>query len=370
MTKRDYYQILGVGREAAPEEIKKTYRRLAQKYHPDKNPDDTQSGERFMEINEAYSVLSDPERRSAYDRYGHLPEVRDFGDYSDFSPFGTGFGPLFEDLFEGFFGTGSRRRSRAQRGSDLRYDLEIELEEVASGAEKKITIPRQESCSSCFGHGARRGTQPSPCPTCRGTGQVRYSQGFFSIGQTCNRCGGEGQIVTDPCPNCSGRGRVKVEREISVRIPAGVETGTRLRIAGEGESGSRGGPRGDLYLQVEVLPHPFLSREGDELLCEGAISYTQAALGGEIEVPTLNGSQRLHIPAGTPSGKVFPLKGKGLPNLRGNGRGDQQVKVMIKVPTKLSPRERELLQELAALERAESVGGQKGIFDRIKGKWG
>lgn len=370
MTKGDYYQILGVAREAAPEEIKRAYRRLAQKYHPDKNPDDTESGERFKEINEAYSVLSDPEKRSAYDRYGYLPGVKDFGDYSDFSPFGTGFGPLFEDLFEGFFGAGSRRRPRAQRGSDLRYNLEIELAEIASGAEKEIIIPRHESCSSCFGHGARRGTQPSACPICRGTGQVRYSQGFFSIGQTCHRCGGEGQVISDPCPDCSGQGHVRVERKISVKIPPGVETGTRLRIAGEGESGLRGGPRGDLYLHLEVLPHPFLTREGSELLCEVPIFFTQAALGGEIEVPTLNGSQRLHIPAGTPSGKVFRLKGKGLPHLRGSGRGDQQVKVTIRVPTKLGARERELLQELAALEPGESGGDQKGIFDRIKEKWG
>ena len=370
MIRRDYYEILGVDREATPEEIKRAYRRLAQRYHPDKNPDDGESGERFKEINEAYSILSDPGKRSTYDRYGYLPEGRDIAEYSDFSPFGTGFGPLFEDLFEGFFGTGSRRRSRAQRGADLRYDLKIELVEVATGTEKEIAIPRHESCSSCSGRGSRKGTQPASCPACHGSGQIRYSQGFFSIGQICNRCGGEGRVITDPCPTCSGQGQVRVERKISVKIPSGVETGTRLRISGEGESGLRGGTRGDLYVNLEVLPHPFLTREGDELVCEIPISYTCAALGGEIEVPTLNGTHRLHIPAGTPSGKIFRLKGKGLPNLRGNYRGDQQVKVMIKVPSKLSVRERELLQELADLEQMESGEGQRGIFDRIKEKWG
>ena len=369
MSKRDYYDVLGVSREATQEEIKRAYRRLAQRYHPDKNPGDAGCGERFKEINEAYSVLSDPEKRSTYDRYGYLPGIRDFDEYSASSPFGTGFGSLFEDLFEGFFGTGSRR-PRAQRGADLRYDLQIELLEVASGVEKEITIPRHETCSSCNGQGTRRGSQPSLCPSCRGTGQVRYSQGFFSIGQTCNRCRGEGRIITDPCPECLGQGRVRVERRISVKVPAGVETGTRLRIAGEGESGLNGGPRGDLYVQLEVLPHPLFFREGNDLICEVPISYTKAALGGDIEVPTLHGSHRLYVPAGTPSGKSFRLKGRGLPNLRGHGRGDQQVRLTIKVPTKLSARERELLEELAAMEQDGHQDDQKGIFDRIKEKWG
>lgn len=369
MIRPDYYDILGVSREASPEEIKKAYRRLAQKYHPDKNPGDAESGERFKEINEAYSILSDPEKRSTYDRYGYLPGIRDFEDRAGFSPFGAGFDSLFEDLFEGFFGTRSRR-PRAQKGADLRYDLQIELLEVAYGTEKEITIPRHEMCSSCNGHGARRGTHPSPCPACRGTGQIRYSQGFFSIGQTCNRCGGEGRIITDPCPECWGKGRIRVERKISLKIPPGVETGTRLRIAGEGESGLNGGPRGDLYLHLEVLPHPLFAREGSDLICEIPISYTQAALGGAIEVPLLTGHHRLIVPPGTPSGKSFHLKGKGLPKLQGHGRGDQRVRLVIKVPTKLTARERELLQELAALEQANQQEEQKGIFDRIREKWG
>jgi len=368
LSRRDYYHILGVGREASSEEIKKAYRMLAQRFHPDKNPGDQECGERFKEINEAYSVLSDPEKRSTYDRYGYLPSVRDFEDYSNFPPFSTGFGSLFEDLFEGFFGTGSRR-TRGQRGADLRYDLKVELSEVASGTEREITIPRHESCTACLGRGTRKGTQPVPCPTCGGVGQIRFSQGFFSIGQTCTRCQGEGRIITDPCPECSGRGRVSVERKISLKVPPGVETGTRLRIAGEGESGIGGGPRGDLYVQIEVLPHPLFTREGDEVICEVPISYTQAALGDEIEVPTLNGRHRLVIPPGTPSGKSFRLKGKGLPNLRGHGRGDQQVRLVVQVPTKLSARERELLQELASLEQAAAEQDSKGIFDRIREKW-
>lgn len=369
MSKRDYYEVLGVSREATQEQIKRAYRRLAQKYHPDKNPGDAESGEHFKEINEAYSVLSDPEKRSTYDRFGYLPGIRDLDEYAASSPFGTGFGTLFEDLFEGFFGA-RPRRSRAQRGADLRYDLQIDLLEVASGTEKEFTIPRQETCSSCNGHGARRGTQPSPCPICRGSGQVRYSQGFFSFGQTCSRCRGEGRIITDPCPECRGQGRVRVERRIFVKIPPGVETGTRLRIAGEGESGLNGGPRGDLYVQIEVLPHPLFIREGSDLVSEVPISYTRAALGGEIEVPTLNGAHRLYVPPGTPSGKSFRLKGKGLPHLRGHGRGDQLVRLVIKVPTKLSARERELLEELAAMEQSAHQDDQKGIFDRIKEKWG
>jgi molecular chaperone DnaJ len=368
LSKPDYYQVLGVSREATQEEIKRAYRRLAQKYHPDKNPGEAECGERFKEINEAYSVLSDPEKRSSYDCYGYLPGIRDFDEFAS-SPFGPGFGSLFEDLFEGFFGTGSRR-PRAQRGADLRYDLQIDLLEVASGVEKDITIPRYEVCSSCNGVGARRGTQPTPCPSCRGTGQIRYSQGFFSIGQPCNRCRGEGRIITDPCPDCSGQGRVRVERRISVKVPPGVDTGTRLRIAGEGECGFNGGPRGDLYVQLEVLPHPLFLREGNDLLCEIAIPYTKAVLGGEVEVSTLQGSHRLHIPPGTPSGKSFRLKGKGLPNLRGHGRGDQQVRLVVKVPTKLTARQRELLEELAGLEESEERDDQKGIFDRLREKWG
>ncbi len=369
MSKRDYYDVLGVSREAGQDEIKKAYRGLAQRYHPDKNSGDPASGERFKEINEAYSILSDPEKRSAYDQYGYLPGLRDVGDPSGFSPFGTGFGNLFDDLFDGFFGVGSRRK-RPQRGADLRYDLEIELAEVASGAEREITIPRHEVCSSCYGQGARKGSAPMTCPNCRGTGQLRYSQGFFSVGQTCNRCGGEGRIISDPCPECLGRGQIRVERKLSVKIPPGVETGTRLRMAGEGETGIKGGPRGDLYLEIQVLPHPVFGREGDELICEVPISYTQAVLGGEIEVPTLNGAQRMFVPPGTPSGKSIRLKGKGLPNLRGRGRGDEQVRLVIQVPTKVSPRARELLEELATLEQAEIKESQKGIFERLREKWG
>jgi molecular chaperone DnaJ len=368
LSSRDYYEILGVGREATAEEIKKAYRRLALKYHPDRNPGDSECQERFKEINEAYSVLSDPEKRATYDRYGSVEGIRDFAGFST-SPFGSTFGSLFEDLFDGFFGTTSRR-PRPQRGADLRYDLEIDLLEVATGAEKEITIPRHETCSSCGGSGSRRGTQPSVCPHCRGTGQIRYSQGFFSIGQTCGRCRGEGRIITDPCPSCSGEGRVRVERRISVRIPPGVESGTRLRIAGEGECGFNGGPRGDLYVQLEVLPHPVFGREGNDLVCEVPIPYTTAVLGGEVEVPTLQGPHRLYIPPGTQPGKSFRLKGKGLPSLRGHGRGDLQVRLTIKVPTRLTVRERELLEELSRLEAGAGEEEHKGIFDRLRERWG
>ncbi len=347
MATRNYYEILGVARDADDGAIKKAFRQLALKYHPDRNPGDETAEERFKEINEAYAVLSDPDKRAQYDRFGRV----DLGGV-DLS----GFGGLFEDLFEGFFGTGPGRgpgRSRARRGDDLRYDLEIGLEDAANGLETRLQIPRLESCEACRGSGVEPGSKRVTCPTCRGQGQLRYQQGFLTVARTCPHCAGEGTVNRNPCKQCAGEGRVAQERTLKVRIPAGADDGTQLRLTGEGEGGLRGGPPGDLYVVVHVREHPFFTRRGLDLHCTLPITFTQAALGGEVVVPVLDGTATLDVPAGTQNGDALRLKGKGMPALQGRGRGDACYHVVVEVPTKLTARQKELLQEF---ERAAKPG--------------
>ncbi len=357
---KDYYEILGVPRNATEAEIKKAFRSLALKYHPDRNPGNKEAEERFKEINEAYSVLSDSEKRANYDRYGTAEGIgAGFGAFT-----GTAFSDIFEDIFGDFFGTFTgQRRPRPAKGDDLRYDLDITLEEAASGVEKKIEVPRWERCDTCNGSGARPGTGPVQCPNCRGTGQIRFQQGFFSISRTCNRCNGSGKIITDPCNNCKGKGHVRKTRTISVKVPAGVDTGSRLRISGEGELGHYGGPPGDLYIIINVKKHTLFVRKGNDILYEAMITFPQAVLGATIEVPTLDGTADLKIPPGTPSGKAFHLKGKGIPRLGGHGRGDEIVIVNIEVPKHITPRQRELLEEFARISGEKT---SKTFKDRLK----
>jgi molecular chaperone DnaJ len=364
VSKRDYYEILGIDRGASPEQVKKAYRRLAHQFHPDKNPGDKAAEERFKELSEAYEALSQPEKRSAYDRFGHAGVGRAAEGYADFG--NAGFGGLFDDLFEGFFGTTGRRRSAAHRGADLRYNLTITLEEAARGLEKEILVPRLEACGSCGGSGARPGSRPKTCNLCRGTGQVRFSRGFLTVSQPCQQCRGEGTVLEDPCRTCQGQGRVRVERTLSVKVPSGVETGTRLRVSGEGEAGLRGGGRGDLYVVLQVAEHPLFVRDGDDLLCEVPISFTQAALGAELRIPTLNGSTKLKVPPGTQSGAEFRLRGQGMPSLRGYGVGDLRVRILVEVPTRLTSRQRHLLEEFAALENGDGTPLSKRFLEKVR----
>lgn len=361
---KDYYSTLEVDRNSTDADIKKAYRRLALKYHPDRNPGDKSAEEKFKEINEAYSCLSDPQKKSNYDRFGTAEGVGagfGAGGFEDFSSsFGDIFGSMFGDIFGDFAGRG---RTRARKGQDLRYDLELNLSEAVFGTEKKINIPRWEDCSTCKGTGARPGKGPTVCQTCNGTGQTKLQQGFFTIARTCGSCGGAGKIITDPCTKCRGQGKVRKERKVSLKIPAGVDTGIRLKVSGEGEAGSLGGPPGDLYVIIEVQPHPFFKRKGNDLLCEVPVSFVQATLGGEIEVPTLDGKETIRIPAGTPSGRVFHLRGKGAPKLGGYGKGDQFITIFIDVPKKLSSRQKELLREFAEIS-GEDVS--KGFMETIK----
>ncbi|MBF8260648.1 MAG: dnaJ [candidate division NC10 bacterium] len=363
MSKRDYYQVLGIEREAPAEEIKRAYRRLAHQHHPDKNPGDKGSEERFKEVTEAYEILSNPEKRAAYDRFGMVgvgAGTEGFGD--------AGFGSVFEDLFEGFFGDSSRRRT--SRGSDLRYDLEITLEEAVLGAEKEIVIPRLEACGSCKGSGAKPGTSPATCRSCRGSGQVRYSQGFLTISQTCSACRGEGRVIEHLCRDCRGTGRSRLDRSLTVKIPAGVETGTRLKLTGEGEAGLRSGDRGDLYVVIGVREHPLFSRNADDLYCEVPVSFAQATLGAEFEIPSFSGMVKLKIPPGTQSGSEFGLRGKGVPSLRGHGRGDLVVRVVVEVPTRLTAKQRELLEAYAELENGDGSPLAKSFFEKVKSFFG
>lgn len=372
--KRDYYEVLGVSRDATAEELKKAYRRLALQYHPDKNPDDRTAEEKFKELSEAYQVLSDPERRRQYDAFGHA--AADGAGFGGFRPgdFGAGtFNDLFNDLFGDLFGgtgTGQRTRSRGRRGEDLRYNLELSFEEAAFGTEATIQVPRHVECAACGGSGAKAGTRPAVCPTCRGMGQVRYVQGFFSINKTCPQCRGEGRVVDTPCPECRGVGLGRETARLSVKIPPGVETGSRLKLTGEGERGVRGGPPGDLYVVISVREHPIFVRQGDDVVCEVPISFVQAALGADIEVPTLDGKVSLKIPAGTQSGKVFRLKGKGIPHLTGYGRGDQHVVVKVETPTKLNAKQRKLLEEFARVSDEETHPLGKSFFDKVKELFG
>ena len=370
-SKRDYYEVLGCRRDVSDQELKQAYRRLAIKYHPDKNPGDTEAEERFKEIAEAYQVLSQPEVRARYDRYGHAGVGAGAGAGGGFGAGFPGFDDILSDLF-GFgdmFGGGRNRRGGPRRGSDLRYDIEITLEEAANGLKTKIKIPRLEQCEACRGSGASEGSSPVRCDACSGSGQVRYQQGFFSVSRTCSACRGAGKIIRDPCRECRGAGRVERERSMEIKIPAGVDTGSRLKIAGEGEGGEAGGPRGDLYVVIHIKEHEIFERREANLFCTKSISFAKAALGGETVVRTLDAEENLHIPAGTQTGTVFRLKGHGMPGLGGRGRGDLFVAVNIVTPKSLSREQRRLLEEYSALESEES-GQDKGLFEKVKDIFG
>ena len=367
MSKRDLYEILGADRSASEAELKKAYRKLAMKFHPDKNPDDASAEAKFKEINEAYAVLSDAQKRQAYDQYGHAGLGEGMG-----GPGGAGMGDIFSDIFEDFFGGGGggggrRTRSRAERGADLRYDLEVTFEEAFFGHEAELRIPRYEACGKCKGSGAKAGSGLKTCPTCGGAGQVRFQQGFFTVARTCTECQGNGQIVSEPCNSGHGHGKKRTEKTLSVKIPAGVETGNRLRLSGEGEAGARGGPSGDLYVVIQVLPHEDFERDGDNLYVEHVISFPQAALGAQVEVPTMNDPVMLKIPAGTQNGKRFRLKGKGFPSVSGRGVGDEIVLVRVAVPTSLSSRQRELLTEYAEAGGDQVSEHSDGLLGKVKG---
>lgn len=355
--------MLGVDRNASEDEMKKAYRKLALKYHPDRNPGNKQAEEKFKEVSEAYQVLTDPQKRAQYDQFGHAA----FGEGGPFRggfDFTTGFEDIFGDIFGEFFGTGASRRRTRTRGEDLRYNLEVTFEEAAFGTEKKVKIPRQAVCDTCHGSGSKPGTSARTCPTCRGRGQVSFQQGFFNVSRTCSQCGGQGSIITEPCSSCNGAGRVRRLHTLSVKIPAGVDTGSRLKLRGEGENGSSGGPPGDLYVVIQVEPHPLFIRDGVDIICEVPIGFAQAALGSEIDVPTLEGKVKMKIPAGTQSGKAFRLKGKGIRDVHGYHQGDQHVRVIVETPTHLTPRQKELLREFAALGGEEPLA--KGFFDKVK----
>jgi len=361
MATADYYELLGVSRDASEAEIKRAFRQLAMKHHPDRNPGDKGAEERFKVINEAYAILSDPDRRAQYDRFGR----------ADLPPGGIdlgGFGDLFEDIFEGFFTGGARgARSRIRRGDDLRYDLEITLEEAAKGVETRVQIPRLESCEACKGSGVEPGSRRVSCPTCKGRGQLRYQQGFLTVARTCPQCTGEGQVNRNPCKPCAGEGRVAHDRTLKVRIPPGVEDGTQLRLTGEGEGGLRGGPPGDLFVVVHVREHAFFTRHGNDLLCTLPLTFTQAALGAEVDVPVLDGTAKLKAPAGTQNGEILRLVGKGMPSLHGRGRGDACYRVVVEVPTKLTARQKELLEELERASKGAEQGPLVGGFlDSLK----
>lgn len=371
MAKRDYYEVLGVSRESSPEEIKKAYRRLARQYHPDANPDDKETAEaKFKEVAEAYDVLSDSEKRANYDQFGHAGvDGQGFGGFGE-GGFGADFGG-FGDIFDMFFGGGGgRQRSGPQKGADLRVNMEISFKEAAFGLEKDIQVPRVEACDTCGGSGAAPGSKPKQCPTCHGAGQVQFAQntpfGRIVQSRTCDVCHGNGKIIEKPCPTCRGAGQVRRSRTIHVKIPAGVDNDSRLRMRAEGEAGVRGGPPGDLYVYITVQPHKIFTREGNEIICQIPISFTQAALGAEVEVPTLEGRANLKVPEGTQTGSVFRMKGLGIPYLSGRGRGDQHVQVKVVTPTKLTDKQRELLQELAKVSGDNPAGGEKSFFGKVK----
>ncbi len=372
VSKRDYYEVLGVGREAGDHEIKGAYRKLALQHHPDRNPDDPNAEEKFKEASEAYSVLSDPQKRAAYDRYGHAglqgvgaqggfnPDA--FADFSDI--LGDFFG--FGDLFGGGRASGGRRRNRPQRGEDVRYDLEIAFEEAVFGMSAEIQVPRMETCDRCDGSGSEPGSAPARCPTCQGAGEVRYQQSFLSIRRTCGTCGGSGRIIRNPCSQCRGHGYRQAQKKLKINIPPGVDDGTRLRLANEGQPGANGGPPGDLYVFLKVKPHAFFERREADLYCTVPINIAQASLGAEIEVPTLESPYHLKIPEATQSGAQFRLRGKGVPNLNGSGRGDLIIHVDVRVPTRLTREQRKLLEQLRESLPVDNAPAEKGLFEKVK----
>jgi len=383
VAKRDYYEILGISRRASPEEIKKAYRRLAIKYHPDKNPGNSKEAEeKFKEVSEAYKILSDPEKRQIYDQYGHAGLEAEVGagaggfggfDVDPFKIFEEVFGreSFGGDIFGDFFGRRARTRTReAQPGSDLHYTMGISFEEAAFGTEKEIRVSKYEPCSSCGGSGIRPGSGSQICPTCKGTGYVSVSQGFFSLSRTCTQCQGRGTIIRDPCRQCRGTGRIRKSRKIKVRIPAGVDHGAHLRLGGQGEAGLRGGPPGDLYVSLRVKPHPIFERDGNNIICEVPINFAQAALGGRVIVPTLNGKVKLTIPPRTQTNKIFRLRGKGIPYLHSPNRGDQWVKVVVETPVHLSEEQKELLRKFDELRQGNGQPRMKDFFNKVKRLFG
>jgi molecular chaperone DnaJ len=360
---KDYYGVLGVSRDADEAELKRAYRNLARTHHPDKNPGDKKAEERFKEISEAYAVLSDPDKRAQYDRFGTVGGPGGVGD--------AGFGTIFDDLLEGFFGGGERgRRTRARRGDDLQYDLEISLDEAALGIETKLQIPRLETCQTCQGSGQEPGTRPEVCDTCRGQGQVHFSQGFLTVARPCPACRGQGAVNRHPCTICRGEGRQPKDRLLKVNIPAGIEDGSRLRLTGEGEGGRLGGPPGDLYVVVHVRAHDIFVRQGPHLFCELPISFAQAALGDTVEVPVLGGTAPVTVPPGTQPGQRLTLRGKGMPHLRGRARGDAIYEVVVEVPTRLTSRQRELLEEFRQISKDEAGSKASRFVERMKKLFG
>ncbi len=350
MAKRDYYEVLGVNKDASEEDLKKAYRKHAMKHHPDRNPDNPKAEERFKESKEAYEVLSDARKRGAYDQFGHagVDPSSAAGAGAGFGNFADAFGDIFSDIFGG-----NRGRSNVFRGADLRYNLEVSLEEAARGTETRIRIPAMEECETCKGSGAKPGTSPTTCTTCQGQGQVRMQQGFFSIQQTCPRCHGTGKMVASPCASCSGAGRIKRHKTLSVKIPAGVDEGDRIRLSGEGEAGLNGGPPGDLYVVIHARAHPVFQRDHNDLHCEMPISITAAALGGDIDIPTLDGYAQIKVPPETQTGKVFRLRGKGIKGVRATAHGDLLCHVVVETPVNLTSRQRELLAELEAINQKD-----------------
>jgi molecular chaperone DnaJ len=366
MSKRDYYEILGVGREASEAEIKKAYRRLAMKYHPDRNPEDEDASERFKEASEAYEILSDGERRAAYDRFGHAGVDPDSGMGGGFGG-ASSFSDIFSDVFGDIFGCGGRAGGRMHRGADLQYTLELDLEQAVRGDSVEISIPSLVACEVCGGDGSAEGSSPSTCGDCGGAGQVRISQGFFTLQQTCPRCRGMGRVVTDPCRSCGGQGVKEETRALQVKVPPGVDTGDRIRLTGEGEAGPQGGASGDLYVQIAVREHPLFTREGRHLYCEVPISFPDAALGGELQVPTLDGRVKLKIPAETQSGKLFRMRGKGVRPVRGGEPGDLLCRVLVETPVKLNARQKELIEEFReSLDGSGQSPKEKSWFDGVK----
>jgi molecular chaperone DnaJ len=371
MAKRDFYEILGVAKTASEEEIKKSYRKLAMKYHPDRNPDNKESEEKFKEVKEAYEMLTNPEKREAYDRHGHAGVDPNMGGggFGGQGGFGDAFGDIFGDIFGGGAGRGRSNGPQVYRGGDLRYNLEITLEQAAAGYDTTIRVPSWDKCDTCHGSGAKPGTQPVTCTTCAGHGQVRMQQGFFSIQQTCPKCHGSGKIIPEPCAACGGAGRIKRNKTLEVKIPAGIDNGMRIRSTGNGEPGTNGGPSGDLYVEIHIKQHAVFQREGDDLHCEMPISFTKATLGGEIEVPSLSGKVSFTIPEGTQSGKTFRLKSKGIKGVRSGYHGDLFCHVVVETPVKLNDKQKDLLREF---DRLTIEGGakhspqSKGWMDKVK----
>jgi molecular chaperone DnaJ len=373
VTKMDFYEVLGVGKTASEQELKTAYRRLAMQHHPDRNPNNPEAESKFKDCSEAYGVLSDPEKRAAYDRYGHA--AFSAGAAAGGNPFqGAGFqdvGDIFGDIFGEMFNMGGQRKaSRVQRGRDLRYDLSLEFEEAVFGVEREVTIRRAEACGDCRGTGAAKGKQAATCPQCKGAGQMRFQQGFFSVARTCPSCGGTGTVVTDPCKTCSGQTTVEREHKLLVKVPAGVEQDTRIRYSGEGEAGRYGGPAGDLYVVLQVKKHKFFERDGDDLHCVMPISFPQAALGTELEIETLEGFETIKVPEGVQSGREFRLRGKGVPHLNERGKGDLIVEVRVATPTKLTKEQRELIRQLSATMVVENAPESRGLFGKMKDMFG